>query len=174
MADPFVAEIRIFASTFAPTGWALCNGQILPIAQNTALFSLIGTTYGGDGKNNFALPDLQGRAPMQHMQGPGLTERYLGEASGSDKVTLLISEMPAHGHALMASTSPASGRDPTNAPLARSRNGNAYQDVTNQNLVSMNPKTVSQTGASLPHNNMQPYLGLTFIIALQGIFPPRS
>src|SRR5881227_2966262 len=108
MADPFVAEIRIFPFNFAPTGWALCDGQILPISQNTALFSLLGTTYGGDGKSTFALPDLQGRAPMQPGQGQGLSLRDLGEESGESTVTLLISEMPAHTHQMNATTSPAS------------------------------------------------------------------
>jgi microcystin-dependent protein len=174
MTDPFVAEIRIFAGNFAPRGWALCNGQLLPISQNTALFSLVGVSYGGNGQTTFALPDLQGRAPMHQGQGPGLSQRDLGEVSGNQTVTLITSEMPAHTHSLMASTSPASGRDPTNNPLARSRNGNAYQTNVNQNVVLMAAQAVSLAGGSQPHNNMQPYLALTFIIALQGIFPPRS
>jgi microcystin-dependent protein len=174
MTDPFVAEIRIFAGNFAPRGWALCNGQLLPISQNTALFSLVGVSYGGNGQTTFALPDLQGRAPMHQGQGPGLTDRVIGESGGSPAVSLLTSEMPVHTHSLMASTSPASGRDPTNNPLARSRNGNAYQTNVNQNVVLMAAQAVSLAGGSQPHNNMQPYLALTFIIALQGIFPPRS
>lgn len=174
MADPFVAEIRIFAGNFAPTGWAMCNGQLIPISQNTALFSLLGTMYGGDGKSTFALPDLQGRAPMFWGQGPGLSLRDQGEESGSETVTLLESEMPTHTHSLLATASLAAGRDPTNNPLARSRNGMAYQNNVNTNVVSLAPEAVSPAGSSLPHNNMQPYLCLTFIIALQGIFPPRS
>jgi microcystin-dependent protein len=174
MTDPFVAEIRIFAGNFAPRGWALCNGQLLPISQNTALFSLVGVSYGGNGQTTFALPDLQGRAPMHQGQGPGLSQRDLGEVSGNQTVTLITSEMPAHTHSLMASTSPASGRDPTNNPLARSRNGNAYQTNVNQNVVLMAAQAVGMAGGSLPHNNMQPYLALTFIIALQGIYPSRS
>jgi len=174
MSDPFVAEIRIFAGNFAPTGWALCNGQLLPISQNTALFSLVGTTYGGDGKSTFGLPNLQGSAPMFWGQGPGLTNRDIGESSGVQSVTLLSSEMPAHNHALMASTGPASSRAPADAALARSRNGNAYQTTADQNVASMAAQAVSPAGGSLPHNNMQPYLVLTFIIALQGIYPPRS
>jgi microcystin-dependent protein len=174
MSEPFLAEIRIFAGNFAPRGWALCNGQLLPISQNTALFSLVGVSYGGDGRSTFGLPDLQGRAPMHQGQGPGLTGRVVGESGGSATVSLLTIEMPAHTHALMASTSPASGRDPTNNPLARSRNGNAYQTTVNQNVVSMAPQAVGMAGGSLPHNNMQPYLALTFIIALQGIYPSRS
>jgi microcystin-dependent protein len=174
MSDPFVAEIRIFAGNFAPRGWAFCNGQLMPISQNTALFSLVGTFYGGDGRSTFGLPNLQGRAPMHHGQGPGLTERVLGESNGSENVTLLISEIPSHTHSLLATTSPASGRDPTNSPLARSRNGLAYQSNVNQSVVAMAPQAVGVAGGSLPHNNMQPYLGLNFIIALQGIFPPRN
>lgn len=174
MSDPFVAEIRIFAGNFAPTGWALCNGQLLPISQNTALFSLVGTFYGGDGKSTFALPNLQDRAPMHQGQGPGLSDRVIGEASGESSVTLINTEMPAHTHGLLATAGLAAGRDPTNNPLARSRNGSAYQSAVNQNLVIMAPQATGIAGGSLPHNNMQPYLGLTFIIALQGIFPPRS
>ena len=174
MADPFVAEIRIFAGNFAPTGWAFCNGQLLPISQNTALFSLIGTFYGGDGKTTFALPNLQGRAPMHQGAGPGLTPRDLGESSGSDTVTLIASEMPSHTHAMVATASPASARAPADSALARSRNGNAYQTQTTQNIAAMAPTAIASAGGSLPHNNLQPYLTLTFIIALQGIFPPRS
>lgn len=174
MADPFVAEIRIFSFNFAPRGWAFCDGQLLPLSQNTALFSLLGTTYGGNGQTNFALPNLQGRAGMHHGQGPGLSLHDLGEAGGSDTVTLLESEIPAHTHTLMASTSPASGRDPNNNPLARSRNGLAYQTNTIQNGVSMAPEAVSIAGGDQPHNNLMPYLTVNFCIALQGVFPPRS
>ena len=174
MSDPFVAEIRIFAGNFAPTGWALCNGQLMPIAQNTALFSLLGTNYGGDGQTTFGLPNLQGSAPMFWGQGPGLTDRVIGESGGEQAVTLLSSEMPAHNHALMASSGPASSRAPADAALARSRNGNAYQTTVDQNLTTLAPQAVSVAGSSLPHNNMQPYLVLTFIIALQGIYPPRG
>jgi len=174
MADPFVAEIRIFPFNFAPRGWAFCNGQLMPISQNTALFSLLGTTYGGNGQSTFGLPDLQGSAPMHPGQGPGLSLRDLGEQSGSTTTTLLTSEIPAHSHALMASSSPASGRDPSGNPLARSRNGNAYQTVTNSNTVNMSSSAVGMAGSSLPHNNMQPYLALNFCIALQGVFPPRT
>ena len=173
MADPFVAEIRIFAGNFAPTGWALCNGQLLPISQNTALFSLLGTTYGGNGSSTFALPDLQGSAPMFWGQGPGLSNRFIGERSGETAVTLLQSEIPAHSHTLKAATSLAASRDPANNPLARSRNGMAYQSGGNPD-IQLASEAVGISGASTPHNNMQPYLSLTFIIALQGVFPPRS
>ena len=174
MADPFVAEIRIFPFNFAPRGWAWCDGQLLPLSQNTALFSLLGTTYGGDGKSNFALPDLQGRAPMHPGQGPGRSLHDLGETGGSDTVTLLTSEMPTHSHSLMASTSPASSRDPNGNPLARSRNGLAYQTNATQNVVGMAFEAVGVAGSGQPHNNMQPYETFYFCIALQGVFPPRT
>ena len=174
MSDPFVAEIRIFPGNFAPRGWAFCNGRLIPITQNTALFSLLGTTYGGNGQTTFALPDLQGRAPMHHGDGLGLTPRSIGESSGSQTVSLLTSEVPVHTHTLAASASVAASRDPNNNPLARSRNGLAYQSVVDQNLTGMAPQAVSTAGGDVPHNNMQPYLALNFIIALQGIFPPRG
>jgi microcystin-dependent protein len=177
MADPFVAEIRIFPFNFAPKGWAWCNGQLLPLSQNTALFSLLGTTYGGDGKSNFALPDLQGRAPMHPGQGQGLSLHDLGETGGSEFVTLLQSEMPAHTHQIMASGNPPPANagipDPT-VSLARSSGTTAYQASPFSNLGLMDPQAIGIAGASLPHNNMQPYLTLYFNIALQGVFPPRS
>lgn len=175
MADPFVAEIRIFPFNFAPKGWAWCDGQLLPLSQNTALFSLLGTTYGGNGKSNFALPDLQGRAPMHPGQGPGLSLHDLGETGGSETVSLLESEIPAHSHALMGNAVVAD----TNAPsagvsLARSSNATAYQTTTNQNIVQFSPNAVSPAGGDQPHNNMMPYLTFYFCIALQGVFPPRT
>jgi microcystin-dependent protein len=172
MSDAFVAEIRIFPFNFPPLGWAFCDGQLLPISQNTALFSLLGTTYGGDGKSTFGLPNLQGAVPMQPGQGPGLSLRDLGESGGSDFVTLITSEMPLHSHALQAAVGVASGRNPTNAALARGHGGNVYTPAGN--LALMNPQVMPPTGGSLPHNNMQPYLTLNFCIAMQGIFPPRS
>jgi microcystin-dependent protein len=175
MADPFVAEIRIFPFNFAPKGWAFCDGQLLPISQNTALFSLLGVTYGGDGKSTFALPDLQGRAPMHPGQGPGLTEHFLGEEGGSETVTLLESEIPAHSHFLRGHTADAGDNNqpgPT-LVLAKSNNGQAYQ--TNiASLVQMSPQILAPAGGDQPHNNLQPYLTLNFCIALQGVFPPRS
>jgi microcystin-dependent protein len=174
VADPFVAEIRIFPFNFAPKGWALCDGQLLPISQNTALFSLLGTTYGGDGKSTFALPDFQGRAPMQPRQGPGLSLHDLGEQGGEQFVTLLDSEMPAHSHGLIASAQPGEDASPGPAEaLARSVGANLYQTNTG-NLVQLAPTALSQTGGSQPHNNMQPYLTLNFNIALQGVYPPRT
>jgi microcystin-dependent protein len=175
MADPFVAEIRIFPFNFAPKGWAWCDGQLLPLSQNTALFSLLGTTYGGDGKSTFALPNLQGSAPMHPGQGPGLSLHDLGESGGSDTVTLLESEIPAHSHSILAANFPGDVQTPQPAvSLARTSGGNSFQNVVNQNLVSMSPSALTPAGASGPHNNLQPYLTFYFCIALQGVFPPRS
>jgi microcystin-dependent protein len=172
MADPFVAEIRIFPFNFAPRGWAWCDGQLLPLSQNTALFSLLGTTYGGDGKSTFALPDLQGRAPMHPGQGPGLSLHDLGETGGSETVTLLESEIPAHTHTLRASSDPANSRNPDGRALARTVGGFAYGSPAS--LVPLAPEAVTPAGGGQPHNNMQPYLTFYFCIALQGVFPPRS
>jgi microcystin-dependent protein len=172
VADPFVAEVRIFPFNFAPRGWAFCNGQLLPISQNTALFSLLGTTYGGDGRSTFALPNLQGRAPLQPGHGPGLSQRELGETGGSDTVALLQSEMPAHTHALQAQATPATTSLPsTGATLARSAGGNAYKAAAP--TQPMSAQVVAPVGGGQPHTNMQPYLTLNFCIALQGVFPPR-
>jgi len=173
MSDQFVAEIRIFPFNFPPTGWAFCDGQLMPLSQNTALFSLLGTTYGGDGKSTFALPNLQGNAPMQPGQGQGLSLRDLGEMSGSETVTLLVSEMPAHTHSMMAVSQPGDLADPTGRSIARASAGNPFQSTTNQNVVKMAFQAIAPTGGSLPHNNMQSYLTLNFCIALQGIFPQR-
>jgi len=172
--DPFVAEIRIFPFNFAPSGWAFCDGQLLPIAQNTALFSLLGTTYGGDGKSNFALPDLQGRAPMQPGQGSGLSLRNLGESAGVDAVTLLQSQLPGHAHALAGSNQPGEDAAPAGEILGRSVGASLYQTATSANIVQLSPAALSPSGGGLPHNNLQPYLTLNFCIALQGIYPPRS
>jgi microcystin-dependent protein len=172
MADPFVAEIRIYPFNFPPRGWAFCNGQLLPLSQNTALFSLLGTTYGGNGQSNFALPNFQGSAPMQQGQGPGLTDRFLGEEGGTQVVTLLASEIPVHNHTLRASTpEPADVNQPSGNVLARSVGGSVY----NSTLVAtpLNVNSLSLAGGSQPHNNMQPYLTLNFCIALQGVYPPR-
>ena len=174
MSDQFLAEIRIFPFNFPPTGWAFCSGQIMPISQNTALFSLLGTTYGGDGKSTFALPDMQGNAPMQPGQGQGLSLRDLGEMSGVESITLLASEMPVHTHTVNDMSDPGTLQVP--APdriLARSSAGNAYQTNTTANLQAMAPQALALAGGGLPHNNMQPYLTLSFCIALQGIFPQR-
>jgi microcystin-dependent protein len=172
MADPFVAEIRIFPFNFAPQGWAWCDGQLLPISQNTALFSLLGTTYGGDGKSNFALPDLQGRAPMHPGQGPGLSLHDLGETGGSETVTLLESEIPSHSHALRAATDDGDLSAPSpSRSLARSTGGFAYGAAPNG---SLSDQALAPAGGDTPHNNLQPYLAFYFCIALQGVFPPRG
>jgi microcystin-dependent protein len=173
MADPFVAEIRIFPFNFAPKGWAFCDGQILPISQNTALFSLLGTTYGGNGKSTFALPNMQGNAPMHPGQGPGLSLHDLGETGGSETVSLLESEIPSHSHAVNAGGNFDVGDSnvPTGNIMAKSASGFAY--TPSANLTQMNPVTLSPAGGDQPHNNMQPFLTLNFCLALQGVFPPR-
>jgi microcystin-dependent protein len=174
MADPFVAEIRIFPFNFAPRGWAFCNGQILPISQNTALFSLLGTTYGGDGKSTFALPDLQGRAPMHPGQGPGLSLHDLGESSGSETVTLLQSEIPGHSHAWSASSADATSQSPVGELTAAGAGGITLYAAPQTPPTSLSPNAITSSGGNQPHNNLQPYLTVNFCIALQGIFPPRS
>jgi microcystin-dependent protein len=175
MADPFLAEIRIFPFNFAPKGWAFCDGQILPLSQNTALFSLLGTTYGGDGKSNFALPNMQGNAPMHPGQGPGLSLHDLGETGGSETVTLLQSEIPSHNHTMMAQNQPAQLDAPApDRTISRSSGGFAYKAAPYTTVVPFNPSMLGPTGGDLPHNNMMPYLTLNFCIALQGVFPPRT
>jgi microcystin-dependent protein len=175
MSDQFVAEIRIFPFNFPPTGWAFCDGQLMPISQNTALFALLGTTYGGDGKSTFALPNLQGNAPMQPGQGQGLSLRDLGEMSGVESVTLLQTEIPVHTHSMRAHNGDqADAQNPSpNTSIAQSANGFAYQSNSSANLTSLAVQTLPPAGGGLPHNNMQPYLTLNFCIALQGIFPQR-
>ena len=174
MADPFVAEIRIFPFNFAPTGWAMCNGQLLPLSQNTALFALLGTTYGGDGKSTFALPDMQSNVPMHPGQGQGLSLYDLGQIGGSEAVTLLESEMPVHNHFVGTTFENGTQSSLTNTViLARSVGGNLYQTTTNANLVQLAPQALAIAGGSQPHNNMMPYLTLNFCIALQGVFPAR-
>ena len=172
--EGYIAEIRMFAGNFAPRGWAFCNGQILSIAQNTALFSLLGTTYGGNGKSNFALPDLQGRAPMHPGQGPGLSLHDLGETGGSETVSLLESEMPAHSHTMRANTLSSAETKQVGpaASLAPSTGGDVYQPPPPNTFMA--PEALAPAGGDAPHNNMQPYLTLYFNIALQGVFPPRG
>lgn len=176
MSDPFVAEIRIFPFNFPPTGWAFCDGQLMPLSQNTALFSLLGTTYGGDGKSTFALPDLQGRSPMHPGQGPGLSLHDLGETGGSETTTLLLSEIPIHAHTVgRALDALGNSVTPVNSIWAQA--GSVRTAVSCYNpgppTGAMKSDVIQVTGSSFPHNNMQPYLTLNFCIALQGVFPQR-
>ena len=166
MADPFLAEIRIFSFNFAPQGWAQCNGQLLPINQNQALFSLLGTMYGGDGQNNFALPNLRGRVPTHIGQG-----FFQGQAGGEQSHTLTISEMPTHTHQAIASTDGPTVTPPTNNFWASNTGFTPYSPTAN---ATMSPASLANSGGSQPHNNMSPYLVLNFGIALQGIFPSRN
>jgi microcystin-dependent protein len=169
MSEPFIGQVMMIGFTFAPRGWALCDGQILPIAQNTALFSLLGTTYGGNGTTTFALPDLRGRVPIHAGQGPGLSPYTLGQVGGAEQVTLLANQMPAHNHSLAATNAEASQTLPGGQLLAQSR------EVTYGSgaLVGMNPQSIGAAGGSQPHENRQPYLTINFIIALEGIYPSR-
>jgi microcystin-dependent protein len=171
VADPFLAEIRMFPFDFVPKGWAWCDGQLLPLSQNTALFALLGTAYGGDGKSTFALPDLQGRVPMHPDQGPGLSLHDLGESGGSETVTLLESEIPFHNHAFNPGVRPADSINPTG--LASGTGNALYVAASGATLTPAAPQALAPAGASLPHNNMQPYLTVHFCIALQGVCPQR-
>jgi microcystin-dependent protein len=174
MADPFVAEIRIFPFNFAPKGWAFCNGQILPLSQNTALFSLLGTTYGGDGKSNFALPDLQGAVPLHvggNQPGPGLSTYDLGQSGGTDTVTLLTTETPVHTHSVTAQTI---DQGDNRIPGPTLNLGNTQMYSTAAPNATLDPSAVSIVGSGQPHNNLMPYLTLNFCIALQGVYPPRT
>ncbi|ULH17533.1 tail fiber protein (plasmid) [Deinococcus sp. KNUC1210] len=172
--DPFLAEIRVFPFNFAPKGWAMCNGQIMPISQNTALFSLLGTTYGGDGKSTFALPDMQGNVPMMPGQGSGLSLYDLGQSGGDETVTLLLSELPKHTHSLMADAlDPADLNVPAaNRVLAQSQGVFAYQSST-AHVVPMSPQALMTVGDNQSHSNLMPALVLNFCIALQGVYPQR-
>jgi microcystin-dependent protein len=179
MADAYLGEIRIFAGNFAPNGWALCNGALLPIAQNTALFSILGTQYGGNGQTNFALPNLSGSAAMSQGSGQGLTARAVGESVGTQSVTLDTNEMPAHNHVPNAVTSVAADTSPANdfwavAPAEGKPphhvTPNLYTSTVN---APMSPVALSVTGGSQPHNNMQPYLAMNFIICMNGEYPQR-
>lgn len=175
MADPFVAEIRIFPFYFAPKGWAFCDGQIMPVSQNTALFSLIGTYYGGNGKSTFALPNMQGNAPMNQGQGPGLSNRDLGETGGTPNVTLQIGEIPLHTHGMTTQGGfVGEERLPADRSFAQTTSvgGNLYGPASN--LMPMAQQALQIVGSSQPHNNMMPCLTLNFCIALQGVYPPRS
>ncbi|MBY6204408.1 tail fiber protein [Halomonas denitrificans] len=172
MSEPFIAEIRIFAGNFAPRSWAFCDGQLLPIAQNTALFSLIGTIYGGDGRTTTALPNLQGRAPMHPGTGPGLTPRSIGQNGGVEQVTITEQQMPNHRHTLTGSNTFAGDDDPAGQYPSRPRGFGIY--TAPGAPVAMAATAATGTGGGQPHNNMQPYLAMSFIIALQGLYPSRS
>jgi microcystin-dependent protein len=174
MTDPFLAEIRVAAFGFPPVGWAQCDGQLLPIAQNTALFSLLGTYYGGDGKSTFALPDLRNALSVHQGQGPGLSDYYLGQQGGEETVTLINSEMPGHTHQAMASIDDAQFQAPApDRELATTSPGYLYQSNDSSSLAPMSPQTLTTAGASVPHYNRQPSLVVSFIIAMQGIYPAR-
>src|SRR5947209_3774818 len=182
MSSPFVAEITIFGFNFAPKGWALCAGQLLPISQNTALFSLLGTMYGGDGKSTFALPNLQDQTAVSFGQGPGLSEYFEGEQVGVPTVTLLTSEMPIHSHFFSANTAAGTTIAASGNQLgvgqagtkAASYNANIFSTAINKATTGLSPNAVGISGQSQPHNNMQPYLTLNFCISMQAVFPPRG
>ena len=175
MADVFLGEIRVFGCNFAPTGWAMCNGQLLPLAQNTALFSLLGTYYGGDGKSTFGLPNLKGSLPLDYGQGPGLSNYAIGETGGSPAVTLLTSEMPIHNHAAICSPAAGNSTSPGgNAFAGTSRGKPPAYGPSGSGTVNMSPSAVATAGSGQPHENMPPYLTLNFCIALQGIYPSRG
>lgn len=174
MANQYVGEIRMFAGNFAITGWAECNGQLLPIAQNTALFSIIGTFYGGNGVQTFALPDLRGRVPIHQGQGLGLSTYVIGEQGGSENITLLQTEIPAHNHLVNGVGSGGTQASPVNGYPAIESTGTAFNYSTAAPTGQMSPATIVNTGGSQPHSNIQPYLSITFLIALQGIFPSRN
>jgi microcystin-dependent protein len=169
---PYVGEIRLFAGNFPPAGWMMCEGQLLPISDYDTLFNLIGTTYGGDGQSTFALPDLSGRVPVHMGTGPGLTTYQIGEASGVETVTLGQNQMPIHNHAFVAATDSATGNTPVGNLLGDSPSIQLYVELAP--TVLLHAQSVSPQGGSQPHDNLQPYLGITFIIALQGIYPSRG
>lgn len=174
MSYPFLAEIRAVPFNFAPVGWALCDGQVLPISQNTALFSLLGTTYGGNGMTTFALPNLQGRVVMHPEQGYGLSQHTLGETGGVATHALTQAQLPAHNHTLRAVPMPGTLTSPLNAALAKGGGNAALYASASTASGTLHAQAVATSGASLPHNNLQPYLVLNYIIALQGVFPQRQ
>lgn len=173
--DPFIGEITMFAGNFAPRGYALCQGQILPIAQNTALFSILGTTYGGNGQTTFGLPDLRGRVPTGQGQGPGLPAVQLGELAGLPSHTLLTTEMPAHNHIIRTVANDGNESAPTGYPAIATVNGATVSAYSTANPdASLNPNALTAAGGSQPFDIRQPYLGINFIIALEGVFPSRN
>lgn len=170
MSEPFIGEIRMFGGTFAPVGWALCDGQLLAISQNDALFSLLGTTYGGDGRTTFGLPDLRGRVPIHQGTGSGLTNRAMGATGGSETVTLSADQLPAHTHTMNASTNAADAADPAGAVLAEGGADIYVEDNANQALAT----SIGATGGSQPHDNLMPFQCTNYIISLFGIYPSRN
>lgn len=171
MSEPFVGEIRMFAGNFAPRGWAFCDGQLLAVSQNDALFSLLGTIYGGDGRTTFGLPDLRGRIPIHSGHGPGLSERRLGAKGGAEKVTLTVNQMPSHGHPLQASTSPGIVSSPQGRVTGETSGFDLYAEAMQD--TNMSSDSVTHTGGSRSHTNLMPYLCVHFIMALVGIYPSR-
>jgi microcystin-dependent protein len=175
MSNPFIGEIRMFGGNFAPDGWAFCNGQMLAISENEALFALIGTIYGGNGQTTFGLPDLRGRIPIHSGQGPGLSYQVIGQQLGSETTVLTVNQIPPHAHNIMASPSVGNSTGISNSAIAAGTIGRVYtNDTTPANLGNMNAGTIVNAGGSQPHDNMMPYLCINFIIALWGIFPPRN
>ena len=176
MADPYIGEIRMFAGNYAPMGWALCDGQILQISQYTALFAILGTTYGGNGQTTFGLPDLRGRIPMHMGTGPNLTPRRIGDSGGAEKVTMTSAQMPAHTHAVNASGQDGGGSSPEASlpAVVNDGSGTQYMAYGNTPSTTMNQQMISAAGQGQPHDNVQPFLCLNFIIALEGEFPPWS
>lgn len=179
--EPFIGQIIMVGFNYAPRGWAMCDGRLLPISQNQALFSLLGTMYGGDGRTTFALPDLRGRSAIGMGQGPGLSQRVQGEMSGAENVTLIQAQMPAHTHSLTASTADGTTNTPKEAVIAVNKvpidrnnvvDGNAF--VQSSPTAVMNPQSIGAAGGNQPHNNMQPYIAMNYVIALVGIFPSRD
>ncbi|RHW77999.1 phage tail protein [Colwellia sp. RSH04] len=179
MSEPFIAEVRMFTCDFAPRGWSFCNGQLVPISQNTALFSLIGQTYGGDGRTTCALPNLTDRVPMHPGQGPGLTRRNLGEQLGTETVTLTEEQLPAHNHSLFGVDEKGDSERPSNDCFMSQEGGNRqertyYLSDSATTDTELSPATLGSSGGNLPHNNMQPFLGVNFCIAMEGTYPSRS
>jgi microcystin-dependent protein len=171
--DPYIGEVRIFAGNYPPAGWADCDGSLLPIADNDALFNLVGTTYGGDGQTTFGLPDLQGRVPVHQGQGPGITQNYvMGEQGGAEEVTLVTQQLPVHTHALLASTDAGTNANAQGNALAASPSVQLYtQDVAS---VQLSSNALTQNGGSVAHENRMPVIAIRYIIALEGIYPPQS
>lgn len=174
MATPFIGQITMFAGNFAPRSWAFCNGQIISIAQNTALFSILGTTYGGNGQTTFALPDLRGRVPIHTGQGPGLSSRDLGQAGGTETHTLISTEMPAHNHALAATTTDGNSQTPAGTILARDTLGGTTGYSTAAPNTILSASSIGAAGGGQPHNNVPPFLCVNYIIGIEGIFPARN